>query len=69
VWLKAQRAAGLPVTPARAAVITLALHAAILNLLVGAPDTMTATGLNHLDTFVRDLLDAIYGPRHRRPAE
>jgi AcrR family transcriptional regulator len=58
----AQRAAGLPVTPARAAAVTLALHAAIPHLLAAGPDTMTAAGLTDRDKFVRNLLDALYGP-------
>src|SRR5262249_38330501 len=57
----AQRAAGLPVTPARTAV-TLAQHAAIPHLLAGGPRTLTAAGLDDLSQFVRDLVDAIYGP-------
>ncbi|WP_395110959.1 TetR/AcrR family transcriptional regulator [Actinomadura sp. SCN-SB] len=58
----AQRAAGLPVTPARAAAATLALQAAIPHLLAAAPDTMAAAGLNDHDEFVRNLLDALYDP-------
>jgi DNA-binding transcriptional regulator YbjK len=58
----AQRAAGLPVTPYRAAVVTLAQHAAIPHLLAGGPDTLTAAGLNDRNKFVHDLLDTIYGP-------
>jgi len=58
----AQRAAGLPVTPARAAAVTLAQHAAIPHLLAGGPHTLAAAGLNDLNKFVHDLLDAIYGP-------
>jgi hypothetical protein len=58
----AQRAAGLPVTPARPAAVTLAQHAAIPHLLAGGPRTLTAAGLDDLNKFVHDLLDAIYGP-------
>ncbi|MFE6770234.1 TetR/AcrR family transcriptional regulator [Streptomyces fimicarius] len=58
----AQRAAGLPVTPQRAAVVTLALHAAVPHLLTNGPDTLAAAGLDDLDRFVRDLLDAVYPP-------
>ncbi|MFD3511589.1 TetR/AcrR family transcriptional regulator [Streptomyces sp. NPDC058657] len=56
----AQRAAGLPVTPQRAATVTLALHAAIPHLLAGGPATLEAAGLHDLDRFVRDLLHAVY---------
>ncbi|MGH4031528.1 TetR/AcrR family transcriptional regulator [Actinomycetota bacterium Odt1-20B] len=55
-----QRAAGLPVTPERNAAVTLALHAAIPHLLSGGPATLAAAGLDDLDRFVRDLLDAVY---------
>ncbi|MCX4751058.1 TetR/AcrR family transcriptional regulator [Kitasatospora sp. NBC_01287] len=56
----AQRAAGLPVTPRRAATVTLALHAAIPHLLDAGPATLAAAGLDDLDRFVRGLLDAVY---------
>ncbi|MEV6856024.1 TetR/AcrR family transcriptional regulator [Streptomyces microflavus] len=56
----AQRSAGLPVTPQRAATVTLALHAAIPHLLADGPGTLAAAGLDHLDRFVRGLLDAVY---------
>ncbi len=56
----AQRAAGLPVTPQRAAAVTLALHAAIPHLLDAGPATLAAAGLDDLDRFVRGLLDAVY---------
>ncbi|MFE2295539.1 TetR/AcrR family transcriptional regulator [Streptomyces sp. NPDC059452] len=56
----AQRSAGLPVTPQRAATVTLALHAAIPHLLGGGPATRAAAGLDDLDRFVRGLLDAVY---------
>lgn len=56
----AQRSAGLPVTPQRAAVVTLALHAAIPHLLTNGPGTLAAAGLDDVDRFVRDLLDAVY---------
>lgn len=56
----AQRAAGLPVTPQRAATVTLALHAAIPHLLTAGPATLRAAGLHDPDRFVRDLLDAVY---------
>ncbi|MFC4111007.1 TetR/AcrR family transcriptional regulator [Nonomuraea zeae] len=59
---QAQRAAGLPVTPARATAVTLALHAALPHLLARAPRTMAATGLDDPRQFARDLLDAVYGP-------
>ncbi|MFF2534230.1 TetR/AcrR family transcriptional regulator [Streptomyces cyaneofuscatus] len=58
----AQRSAGLPVTPQRAATVTLALHAAIPHLLGGGPSTLAAAGLDDLDRFVRGLLDAVYPP-------
>ncbi|SEG93464.1 DNA-binding transcriptional regulator, AcrR family [Thermomonospora echinospora] len=56
----AQRAAGLPVTPQRAAVVTLAMHAAIPHLLAGGPGTLAAAGLDAPDRFVRALLQAVY---------
>ncbi|KFK91309.1 TetR family transcriptional regulator [Streptomyces sp. JS01] len=58
----AQRAAGLPVTPQRAAVVTLALHAAVPHLLTDGPETLAAAGLDDPDRFVRDLLDTVYPP-------
>ncbi|MEV4878908.1 TetR/AcrR family transcriptional regulator [Streptomyces cyaneofuscatus] len=63
----AQRSAGLPVTPQRAATVTLALHAAIPHLLGGGPGTLAAAGLDDLDRFVRGLLDAVY-PADATPA-
>lgn len=57
----AQRAAGLPVTPERAAAVTLALHAAIPHLLSGGPATLAAAGLDDLDAFVHGVLEAVYG--------
>jgi len=57
----AQRAAGLPVTPERAAAFTLAMHAAILHLLTGGSRTLTAAGLDDPERYTRDLLDALYG--------
>jgi DNA-binding transcriptional regulator YbjK len=62
IFEEAQRAAGLSVTPARAAAVTLTQHAAIPHLLAAGPDTMAAAGLDDLDKFVRDLLEAVYGP-------
>ncbi|MFI9331427.1 TetR/AcrR family transcriptional regulator [Kitasatospora sp. NPDC052868] len=56
----AQRAAGLPVTPQRAAGVTLALHGAVLHLLADGPRALAAAGLDDLDGFVRSLLDAVY---------
>ncbi|WP_329122018.1 TetR/AcrR family transcriptional regulator [Streptomyces sp. NBC_01465] len=58
---QAQRAAGLPVTPQRAATVTLALHAALFHLLAEGPATIAAAGLDDLDRFVRELLDTVYG--------
>lgn len=57
----AQRAAGLPVTPGRAAAFTLAVHAAIPHLLTGGQHTQAAAGLDDPERFTRDLLDALYG--------
>lgn len=59
----AQRAAGLPATPQRSAVVTLALHAAIPHLLAGGPRTLTAAGLDTPEAFVDALLDAVYPPQ------
>ncbi|MDA0631966.1 TetR/AcrR family transcriptional regulator [Nonomuraea sp. MCN248] len=56
----AQRAAGLPVTPERAAAVTLAMHAAIPHLLAGGPATLAAAGLDDLDAFVRGVLESAY---------
>jgi DNA-binding transcriptional regulator YbjK len=58
---EAQRAAGLPVTPERSAVFTLAVHAAIPHLLTGGQRTQAAAGLDDPERFTRDLLDALYG--------
>ena len=58
----AQRSAGLPVTPERAAAFTLAVHAAIPHLLAGGDRTLAAAGLDDPARFARDLLDALYGP-------
>ncbi|GAA1972903.1 TetR/AcrR family transcriptional regulator [Kitasatospora viridis] len=62
----AQRAAGLPVTPQRAATVTLALHAAIPHLLANGPSTLPAAGLDDLDRFVADLLDTVYPTDERQ---
>lgn len=59
---QAQRSAGLPVTPQRAATVTLALHAALPHLVAEKPGTQAAAGLDDLDRFVNDLLDTVYGP-------
>jgi DNA-binding transcriptional regulator YbjK len=58
----AQRVAGLPVTSHRAAAVTLAQHAAIPHLLAGGHATLTAAGLDDLNAFAHNLLNAIYGP-------
>ncbi|WP_326771081.1 TetR/AcrR family transcriptional regulator (plasmid) [Streptomyces sp. NBC_01591] len=64
----AQRAAGLPVTPQRAATVTLAMHAAIPHVLADGPDTLAAAGLDDPDRFVRDLLQAVYPEAQEGPA-
>jgi DNA-binding transcriptional regulator YbjK len=64
----AQRAAGLPVTPERAAVVTLAMHAAIPHLLADGPDTLAAAGLDDPSRFVRDLLQTVYPEDRKRSA-
>ncbi|WP_371494708.1 TetR family transcriptional regulator [Kitasatospora sp. NBC_00374] len=66
---RAQAAVGLPVTPQRAAAVTLALHAAIPHLLAGSQDILTAVGLDDLDRFTRGLLDTVYGPARGAPAQ
>ncbi|SED93376.1 TetR/AcrR family transcriptional regulator [Streptomyces sp. TLI_105] len=58
---QAQRSAGLPVTPQRAAIVTLALHAALPHLVTEGPATQAAAGLDDLDGFVNGLLDTVYG--------
>lgn len=58
---EAQRAAGLPVTPERAAAVTLAMHAAIPHLLADGPRALAAAGLDDPGRFAGDLLDAVYG--------
>jgi len=55
------KAAGLPVTPQRAAVFTLAVHGAIPHLLAGGELTLAAAGLDDPEQFTRDLLDMLYG--------
>jgi DNA-binding transcriptional regulator YbjK len=62
---EAQRAAGLPVTPERAAAFTLAVHAAIPHLLAGGRHTLAAAGLDDPERFTRNLLDALYGHEPR----
>jgi AcrR family transcriptional regulator len=62
-----QRAAGLAVTPERAAVVTLALHAAIPHLLAKGPGTLRASGLDDPARFVRMLLDVAYPPGSSLP--
>jgi DNA-binding transcriptional regulator YbjK len=57
----AQRAAGLPVTPERAAAFTLAVHGAILHLLASGRRALATAGLDDPGHFTRDLLDALYG--------
>ncbi|MFJ3219513.1 TetR/AcrR family transcriptional regulator [Kitasatospora sp. NPDC086801] len=59
---QAQRTAGLPVTPQRAATVTLALHSAIPHLLDAGPATLAAAGLDDLHRFVSGLLNAVYPP-------
>ncbi|MFJ9680033.1 TetR/AcrR family transcriptional regulator [Streptomyces sp. NPDC101194] len=56
-----QRSAGLSVTPQRAAAVTLALHAALPQLVGDGPATLAAAGLDDLDGFVNGLLDTVYG--------
>ncbi|GAA2687990.1 hypothetical protein GCM10010412_076310 [Nonomuraea recticatena] len=56
-----QRAAGLPVTPERAAAVTLAMHAAIPHLLADGPRALATAGLDDPGRFAGDLLDAVYG--------
>ncbi|MFD7639614.1 TetR/AcrR family transcriptional regulator [Kitasatospora sp. NPDC059795] len=56
----AQRAAGLVGTRQQAAIVTLALHGAILHILADGPDALAAAGLNDLDQFVRSLLDVVH---------
>ncbi|MGW6055372.1 TetR/AcrR family transcriptional regulator [Streptomyces sp. NPDC055189] len=56
----AQRSAGLPVTPRRAATVTMALHAALPHLVAESPATRAAAGLDDLDSFVTDLLGTVY---------
>ncbi|MFH8569254.1 TetR/AcrR family transcriptional regulator [Streptomyces sp. NPDC017993] len=63
----AQRTAGLPVTPQRAAVVTLAMHAAIPHLLADGPATLAAAGLGDPDRFARDLLQAVYPEDRKLP--
>ncbi|WP_369147622.1 TetR/AcrR family transcriptional regulator [Streptomyces sp. R44] len=58
---QAQRSAGLPVTPERAATVTMALHAALPHLVAEAPTSRTAAGLDDLEAFVGNLLDTVYG--------
>jgi DNA-binding transcriptional regulator YbjK len=61
VFTAAQQAAGLPVTPQRAAAFTLAVHGALPHLLTGGRYTLTAAGLDNPECFTRDLLNALYG--------
>ncbi|MGI5348700.1 TetR/AcrR family transcriptional regulator [Streptomyces sp. CA-250714] len=56
----AQRAAGLPVTRERAAVVTLAMHAALPHLLARGEQTLAAAGLDDPARYVRTLLDVVY---------
>lgn len=63
----AQRAAGLPVTPQRAAAVTLAMHGALVHLLADGPDTLAAVGLDDLDGFVRGQLRAVYPEDRKHP--
>ncbi|MFE1416894.1 TetR/AcrR family transcriptional regulator [Streptomyces sp. NPDC085524] len=56
------RAAGLPAGPETARALTLALHGAIPHLLAGAPGALAAAGLDDLDRFTRELLDAVCAP-------
>ncbi|WP_327351579.1 TetR/AcrR family transcriptional regulator [Streptomyces sp. NBC_01304] len=57
----AQRSAGLPVTPQRAATVTLALHAALPHLVAEGPLTQAAAGLDDIAGFVNGLLETVYG--------
>ncbi|MFI7008361.1 TetR/AcrR family transcriptional regulator [Streptomyces sp. NPDC050145] len=58
---RAQRGAGLPVTPRRAALVIMALHAALPLLAADSPAARAAAGLDDLDAFVAGLLDTVYG--------
>ncbi|KPC63554.1 TetR/AcrR family transcriptional regulator [Streptomyces albus] len=55
-----QRAAGLPVSRERAAVLTLALHGAIPHLLARGSGTLRASGLEDPAAFASGLLAAVY---------
>ncbi|MBO8185835.1 TetR/AcrR family transcriptional regulator [Streptomyces spirodelae] len=59
----AQRAAGLPVTPERAAMVTLAMHAALPHLLARGGRTLAAAGLDDPARYVRTVLETVY-PSH-----
>ncbi|WP_330328989.1 TetR/AcrR family transcriptional regulator [Streptomyces sp. NBC_00536] len=61
------RTAGLPATAERARALTLALHGAVPQLLAGAPQTLTAAGLDDLDGFARGVLDAVCPPARTEP--
>ncbi|MGP3986473.1 TetR/AcrR family transcriptional regulator [Streptomyces sp. 3N207] len=56
----AQRAAGLPVTPERATVVTLVMHAALPHLLARGEHTLAAAGLDDPVRYVRTLLEVVY---------
>lgn len=58
--LEAHRAAGLPATPRRAAMVTMCINTALTYLLTQPPETVKSYGLDDLDAFLRDLLDAAY---------
>ena len=55
-----QRSAGFDVTPQRARVVTMAVHAAVVDLLAHPPGVPNGAGLDDLDAFVGGLLDVVY---------
>ncbi len=57
---KLQRAAGLPVTPESARVLTRCVHAATMNLLTTPVNDLARIGLADLDAFAREVVDIVY---------
>ncbi len=60
VYDRLQRAAGLPVTPARSRVFARCVHAALLSLLTHPPEALRSEGLADLEGFVAEVVDTVY---------
>lgn len=60
MYERLQRAAGLPVTTARARVVARCMQAALVSLIAHPKEALAAQGLDDLEAFVREVLDTVY---------